>query len=83
MDIHPSRRYKRLIPNDSDMPRMNIKATQKTSRLDLLSHIVKFRLDELGKSKSYVAVVVLLIAAVFSPHCSVLLSCCLLQSARR
>jgi DNA-binding CsgD family transcriptional regulator len=36
-----------------------------SSKLDLISHIVKFRLDGPGKSNSYVPVVVLLIAAVF------------------
>ena len=39
-------------------------ATQ-TSRLDLISHIVRFRLSELRQSRSYVALIVLLCAAIF------------------
>lgn len=44
---------------------MNEETRQQRTRLDLLSHIVKFQIDGLGKSNSYIAVVVLLIAAVF------------------
>lgn len=35
------------------------------SKLDLISHIVKFRLRELKQSRSYLAVVVLMSAAIF------------------
>ena len=36
-----------------------------SSRLDLISHIVRFRLMELRQNRSYLAVTVLLIAAIF------------------
>ena len=38
---------------------------QDGSKLDLISHIVKFRLHELKQSRSYLAVIVLLSAAIF------------------
>jgi DNA-binding CsgD family transcriptional regulator len=38
---------------------------QRDTKLELLAHIVKFQMDGIGKSNNYIAVVVLLIAAVF------------------
>jgi DNA-binding CsgD family transcriptional regulator len=45
--------------------RMPVKSDKQSGRLDLISHIVRFRFDELKQSKSYLAVIVLLIAAAF------------------
>lgn len=47
---------------------MNQISDRKTSGLDLISHIIKFRLTELKQSRSYLAVIVLLIAAIFFSH---------------
>lgn len=44
---------------------MENRTEQASSRLDLISHIVGFRLAELKQSKNRIAVIVLLIAAVF------------------
>jgi len=47
------------------MNRMIEEVRQRHTKLELLSHLVKFQMDGLARSNSYIAVVVLLIAAVF------------------
>lgn len=44
---------------------MNHQVDAHASRLDLISHIVRFRLMELKQSRNYLAVIVLLIATIF------------------
>lgn len=44
---------------------MNETIKQPPNRFDLLSHIVRYRLVEIGNSSSYLSIVVLMISAVF------------------